>query len=144
MKRTPTVTSDTPNLEEISHRLHHLLGLRAALAPFQVSLETLGEQVLAPEERRQLLALWRPCQEQIDRLLETAPGDRSWVARIRLLRQEVEGNLLDELYSPTALADLAEAFDQTCEILLLGLDRNLQGALTPPIQEADQPHGRGR
>lgn len=137
MKNAPAVTSDNPNLEGISRRLHHLLGLRAALAPFRISLETLGEQVLAPEERRQLLALWRPCQEQIDRLLEAAPDQRGWGERIRLLRQEVEGNLLDELYSPTALTDLAEAFDQTCEIILLDLDRSLQRALAPTTQEAD-------
>jgi len=116
-------------LETVSRCLHHLIDLRAALAPFHITIHTLGERVQEPEGRRRLLTLWRLCQQRLDLLLDAAPRDRGWAVRLRLLRQEVEDNLLDEAYSPAALADLADGLDQACETLLLKVERDLREAV---------------
>jgi len=116
-------------LERISRRLRHLVGLRAALAPFRATLHVLREELQEPEARRRLLALWRPCQEQLDLLLDDARHSQDWAVRLRLLRQEMEGNLLDEMYSPAALGDLADTFDQACELSLIETERDLRGAV---------------
>ncbi len=105
--------------------LHHLLGFRAALAPFQATLQALGERVQEPDGRRQLLVLWRPCQEQLDLLLDGAHPSMEWPARMGLFRREMEDHLLDELYSPVALRELVEDINQMCEVLLLRLAQEL-------------------
>lgn len=126
-----TPASDWPRaqLQEVGHRFHHLLALRAALASFRITLQALGPAVQEPEGRRQALASWRPCQERLDRLLDRATEGQDWAYQMRLLRQDVEDTLLDEVYHPAALADLTEAFDQACEVLLLRLDRDLGEAI---------------
>lgn len=116
-------------LREISRRLQHLLALRAAFTPFQATIWAQGERLHEPGGRRQLLVLWRPCQERLDLLLDTAAHRPAWAAHLHLLRQEVEDSLLDELCSPIALADLASAFDQACEALLLQVGQDLQEAI---------------
>ncbi len=110
-------TSDT-KIEAISRHLHHLIRLRAALGPFQAAIGS-------PEGPSGLATLWRPCQEQIDLLLDAAPS-AAWAARINLLSQEVRDNLLDELGAPVALADLASALEQACEAALMEVDRALR------------------
>jgi len=115
-------------LEEIARRLGYLLGLRAALAPFRLTLRALRDQAQRPEGRRQLLALWLPCQERLDLLLDAAGHGAPWAARLRLLRQEVEDSFLDEEYNLAALDDLVDAFEHACETLLLGVERDLREA----------------
>jgi len=121
---------DQARLARIARHLHHAMDLRAALAPFQITLHQLEEQGQEPDGRRQILTLWRPCQERLDRLLEVAQPQPDWVHQLRLLRQEMEDNLLDQAYSPLALIDLTDAFDEACEILLLRLDHDLDRAVT--------------
>jgi len=123
-------------LEEIDRRLHRLLALRAALAPFRAALRA-DEQ--GPGERRHLLALWRPCQERMDLLLDATPEALHLAVQLRLLRREVEGHLLDEVPSPTALADAAEALEQVCEGLLLWVARDLRKA----VEEVGEPPDEG-
>jgi hypothetical protein len=116
-------------LEKVSHYLRYLVELRAALAPFRATLQVLGDKVCEPEARRQLLSLWRPCQERLDWLLDTAPRISSRMAHLRLLRQEMEGSLLDEMYNLAALNDLADAFDQACEVMLLKVEGGIRSAV---------------
>lgn len=114
-------------LEGISHRLHNLIGLRAALAPFRSSIHILEEPSQDADARRRLLALWRPCQARLDLLLDSPLTDSVWNGHLRLLRQEMEDTLMDEVYSFRALTELTEALDQACEGVLLEVDRDLQG-----------------
>jgi hypothetical protein len=113
-------------LEAVSACLHHLLGFRAALACFGDSLQTLGDKVQDPMGRRHLLALWRPCQERLDLLLEAVVQCGSWSSRLTTLRHEVEDTLIDEAYNPAALIDLAAAFEQACEGLLIQVEMDLR------------------
>jgi hypothetical protein len=128
-EEAPMQSQHPTRLEAVSRRLHHLIDLRAALAPFRITLHTLGERVQEPEGRRRLLTLWRLCQQRLDLLLDTAPQNQGWAVRLRLLRQEVEDHLLDEVYSPAALTDLADGLDQACEALLLEVGRDLREAV---------------
>jgi hypothetical protein len=114
-------------VEGISHRLHNLIGLRAALDPFRSSIRILETSSQDAEARRRLLALWRPCQARLDLLLDSLLTDSVWDGRLRLLRQEMEDTLMDEVYSFQALTELTEALDQACEGVLLEIDRDVQG-----------------
>ena len=116
-------------LAAVSACLHHLVGFRAALACFGDSLQVLGDQVQDPIGRRHLLTLWRPCQERLDLLLEAAVLCGTWSSRLITLRHEVEDTLIDEAYNPAALIDLAAAFDQACEGLLIHLELTLRHAV---------------
>ena len=113
-------------LVEVSRCLMDLLTFRSAFAPFRAAVDSLGEQALQPEERRQLLTLWRPCQRRLDRLLDA--GAACGAAGLEPLRQAVEDSLRDEVMSVPALLELTAAFDQACEALLLHLGEDLQAA----------------
>lgn len=113
-------------LASISSRLHHLLALRTAFAPFQAALKRHISPIPEGWERRQLLSLWRPCQTRLDLLLDHVPLQAEWAIHLDLLRQELEGNLVDDTYSPGALADVASGFEQACEMGLLQLERELR------------------
>ncbi|MBN1955690.1 MAG: hypothetical protein JW900_11650 [Anaerolineae bacterium] len=111
-------------LKTTSHCLHSLIRLRSALAPFRTTLHALGKRGQEPEGRRQLLMLWRPCQEQLDFLLDKACSSQT--TRLRLLREELENNLLDETFHAAALDDLAETLEQAGEAMLLEIERDLR------------------
>lgn len=115
----PTVAA---HLRAIELRLCRLTLLRAALTPFRAALRIDEE---GAEGRRHLLALWRPCQDGFDLLLEVLPPDLPSAVRLHLLRQEIEGHLLDEVYSHTALVEAIEALEQVCEALLLWVGQEL-------------------
>ena len=115
-------------LEQVSRRLTDLLRFRSALAPFRAAVDSLGDAAPQPEERRQLLTLWRPCQRRLDRLLDS--GGDCGAARLDPLRQAVEDSLRDEVISMPALVELAAAFDQAGEALLLRLGEDLRVAVT--------------
>jgi len=138
----PSPVEGGAHLEAISLRLRGLIGLRAALASFQSVLQATSEQAQEPEGRRQLLALWRPCQERIDQVAEAAPKQAGPAAGLRLLRQEVEDSLLDDGYNASALIDLVGAFNQTCEALLLQLERDLRQAAVQ-LREVAAPEDGG-
>jgi hypothetical protein len=114
--------TERSHLSQVSRRLNYLVRLRSAFAPFRTAVESLKEPTLETEDRRRLLTLWRPCQRRLDRLLDlgaAGPG-------LDPLRQEIEDSLRDEVVSLPALVDLAAAFDQACEALLLRLGEELQ------------------
>ncbi|GEM_PF-2038449 len=96
-----------------------LLGARAALNVFRTTLQVAREQAMGMDRRPELLALWLPCQRYLDGLLDALPSHLS--GPVRLLRQEVEDGLLDNLPSLPALADALDALDQACESLLTDL-----------------------
>lgn len=130
----PTITA---SLGAIGLRLHRLTRLRAALAPFHAALRA---DVGGAEGRRHLLALWRPCQDWMDLLLEALPADLPHAVRLHLLRHEVEGHLLDEMYSQAALVEATDALEQVCEALLLWVEQDLNGVverLGEPSNEGD-------
>lgn len=99
--------------------LQSLAGLCAALHVYRTTLQVLGEQAREPDRRRELLILWRPCQERLDALLDTLPAAPA--GPFRLLRQEIEDGLLDDPPSLPAIADALDALEQACEHMLLDL-----------------------
>lgn len=102
---------------EAGERVFRLLpGLRAALEVYRATLRVLGDAAREPERRRELLMLWRPCQERLDALLDVLP-ERS-AGRFRLLRQEIEDGLLDDPPCLQAVADALDALGHACEDLL--------------------------
>jgi hypothetical protein len=123
-----TRTVPRAGLVEVSSHLRHLLALRAAFAPFCAAVQARGASTVGSEGRRRLLTLWRPCQRRLDALLDEIPGTM-WATRLRLLRQDLESGLREEVYSPHALADLVGAFDHTFESWLLEVERDLRAAL---------------
>ena len=116
-------------LEQVSRRLTDLLRFRSALAPFRAAVDSLGDAAPQPEERRQLLTLWRPCQRRLDRLLDAIAAEAGRGAGLDPLRQEVEDSLRDEVISVAALVELTAAFDQACEALLFRLGEDLRAAV---------------
>ena len=96
-----------------------LPGLRAAFHVYRITLQVLGEQAWEPERRRELLTLWRPCQERLDQLLDALPPQAAGPLRLR--RQEIEDGLLDDPPSLPAIADALDALEQACESLGLTL-----------------------
>lgn len=104
-----------------------ILGARAALDVFRTALLVTGEQWLKMDRRVELLALWLPCQERLDHLLDALPAGRSGL--LRLLRQEIEDGLLDDSPSLPALVDSLDGLDQAFELLLMSL------VVPLPIQE---------
>lgn len=105
--------------ENPRRHLRSLTGLRAALHVYRTTLQVLGEQAREPDRRRELLTLWRPCQERLDALLDALPAASA--GPLRLLRQEIEDGLLDDPPSLPAIADALDALEQTCESMLLDL-----------------------
>ncbi len=102
-------------LERAQRRLRSLLGLRAAIAPFRAALEVEEDPA---EGVRHLLALWRPCQDRLDRVLDVVGSDLPQAVRLRAVGWEIEGHLLDEAQDRAGLADAADALAQVCEALL--------------------------
>ncbi|MCS7282890.1 MAG: hypothetical protein NZ769_06025 [Anaerolineae bacterium] len=83
-----------------------------ALEVFRRTLRKMGGEARNPGGRRQLLALWLPCQTYLDRMVETLPAGQG--SLLRLLRQEVEDNLLDDPCGLAALHDSLDALDHFC------------------------------
>jgi hypothetical protein len=107
--------------EKPLRHLQSLLGLRAALHVYRTTLQVLGEQARGPDRRRELLTLWRPCQERLDGLLDALPPKSA--GPLRLLRQEIEDGLLDDPPSLPAIADALDALEQACEALWLTMGK---------------------
>jgi len=84
-----------------------------ALEVFRRTLRRIGAGAWDVEGRRQLLALWRPCQAYLDRVAEALPAPEGDL--LRLLRQEVEDNLLDDPCSLVALDDSLNALEHFCQ-----------------------------
>lgn len=118
------------NQEERAIRPCLLLGLIAALDVYRATLQMLGEEAREPERRRELLILWRPCQERLDHLLDVLPA--SGAGPLRLLRQEIEDGLLDDPLSWPALADALDALSHACETLLNRWPEDLPGGPHAP------------
>ncbi|HEY76766.1 MAG TPA: hypothetical protein G4O00_11410 [Thermoflexia bacterium] len=129
----PTTTA---YLQTVGLRLRRLTRLRVALAPFHAALWADGE---GAEGKRHLLTLWRPCQDWMDLLLEVLPADLPHAVRLHLLRREVEGHLLDEMYSYAALVEATDALEQVCEALLLWVEQDLNGV----VEQLGEPPDEG-
>jgi hypothetical protein len=125
--------------KELHHLLHELL---AAFSPFYASLRALGTADAGPANGRALLQGWRPCQTEVDRLMDFESGVEhiqlprlregraascpDWGTRIASLRREVEDQLREEQWSTAGLIDLADEFNQTCDCYLSLADRELR------------------
>ena len=117
--------------QELHHRLHELL---AAFSPFYASLRALRPTEAGPTNGRALLWGWRPCQTEVDQLIDLENGlehirlphphqGRStsrpdWGARIGSLRREVEDRLREEGWNVEGLIDLADEFGHACDCYL--------------------------
>jgi hypothetical protein len=128
--------------KELHHLLHELL---AAFSPFYANLRALGTTEAGPANGRALLQGWRPCQTEVDRLMDFESGVEhiqlprrwegraaprpDWGARIASLRREVEDRLREEQWSPEGLIDLADEFNQACDCYLSLADRELRRAV---------------
>lgn len=104
--------------DDLLRRLRLVMGVQAALDVFRTTLQVWGERALEADRRRELLALWLPCQKRLDDLLDVLPAGPA--GPLRLLRQEIEDGLLDDPPSLPALADSLDALNQACESLLMG------------------------
>ena len=125
--------------KELHHLLHELL---AAFSPFYANLRTLGGTGAGPKNGRTLLQGWRPCQTEVDRLMDFeisaehiqiphhrergAASRPGWGARIGALRREFEDRLREERWSIEGLVDLADEFNQACDCYLSLADRELR------------------
>ncbi len=107
----------SPEVEPSPRPIRSLLGLRAALHVYRTTIQVLGEQAREPDRRRELLTLWRPCQERLDALTDVLPVESAGL--LRLLRQEIEDGLLDDPPSLPAIADALDALEEACEQILL-------------------------
>ena len=128
--------------KDLHHLLHELL---AAFSPFYANLRALGTAGAGPANGRALLQSWRPCQTEVDRLMDFESGVEhiqlprrwegraaprpDWGARIASLRREVEDQLREEQWSIEGLIDLADEFDQACDCYLSLADRELRRAV---------------
>jgi hypothetical protein len=128
--------------KELHHLLHELL---AAFSPFYANLRALGTTEAGPANGRALLQGWRPCQTEVDRLMDFESGVEhiqlprrwegraaprpDWGARIASLRREVEDRLREEQWSTEGLIDLADEFNQACDCYLSLADRELRRAV---------------
>lgn len=128
--------------KELHHILHEVV---AAFSPFYANLYTLSRAEVDPLDWRALLRGWRPCQTEVDRLMDfessveciqlslrregTAASRPDWGARIGSLQREMEGRLREEKYSTDGLMDLADEFNQACDCYLSLADRELRRAV---------------
>jgi len=125
--------------KELHHILHKVL---AAFSPFYANLQALGHVEAGPANGRALLRGWRPCQTEVDQLMDfvssveyirfsvgregTAASRPDWSARIASLRREVEDRLREEKWNTAGLVDLADEFNQACDCYLGLADRELR------------------
>nr|BAL56611.1 hypothetical protein HGMM_F41E03C22 [uncultured prokaryote] len=107
----------------VIRRFRALVGLRSALHVYRTTLQVLGERARETDRRRELLTLWRPCQERLDQLLDTLPA--KWAGPLRLFRQEIEDGLLDDPPCLSAIADALDGLDYACEMLWMSDDTDL-------------------
>jgi hypothetical protein len=122
------------------HRILH--NMLAAFSSFYADLRALSYVEAGPTNGRTLLRGWRPCQTEVDRLMDfesrveyirlclrperTVPSRPDWGARIASLRREVEDRLREERWNAEGLVDLADEFNQACDCYLSLADRELR------------------
>jgi hypothetical protein len=127
--------------KELHHILHEIL---TAFSPFYADLRALGNVQTTPHNGRMLLRGWRPCQGEVDRLIDfesrvehigpflhpqgsaVSPAQTNWGARIALLRREVEDRLREAQWSVEGLLDLSDEFSYACDCYLGLADRELR------------------
>jgi hypothetical protein len=139
LRQLSTLQAQLGEWKELHHLLHELL---AAFSPFYASLRTFSYAQMEPENGRTLLRGWRPCQTEVDRLMdfetrveyihlsrdreEIRVSRPDWGARIASLRREVEDRLREERWNAEGLIDLADEFNQACDCYLSLADRELR------------------
>ena len=128
--------------KELHHLLHEVL---TAFSPFYANLHALSRAEVDPVNWRALLRGWRPCQAEVDQLMDfensveyiqeflrcerTKALRPDWGMRIASLRREVEDRLREEECSADGLMDLADEFNQACDCYLSLADRELRRAV---------------
>jgi len=128
--------------KELHHILHEVL---SAFSPFYANLYTLSRGEMDAVDWRALLRGWRPCQTEVDRLMDfessveyirlslrregIVASRPDWGVRIGSLRREMEGRLREEKCSADGLMDLADEFNQACDCYLSLADRELRRAV---------------
>lgn len=139
LKQLSALQAQLGEWKELHHILHEVL---AAFSPFYAHLRALSSAEAGPTDRRALLRGWRPCQTEVDRLMDFessveyiwqplhreggAASQPNWGARIASLRREVEDRLREEKCSTDGLMDLADEFNQACDCYLSLADRELR------------------
>jgi len=141
LQQLSTLQAQLGEWKELHHILHSVL---SALSPFDANLHATGDSAVGLRRGRALLRVWRPCQTEVDRLLDFEQrlayirqalcpdqgDDRpKWGANIALLRQEVEDQLRDEAWSTEGLIDLADELNQACHCYLNLVDWELRRAV---------------
>jgi hypothetical protein len=142
LRRLSTLQAQLGEWKELHHILHEVL---AAFSPFYANLYAVGRAEDEPTDWRALLRGWRPCQIQVDRLMDFESGVEhirrpirregiavsrpDWGVRISSLRREVEDRLREEECSTEGLMDLADEFNQACDCYLGFADRELRRAV---------------
>ena len=142
LRQLSTLHAQLGEWKELHHILHEVL---TAFSPFYANLRALSHTEAGPTDGRALLRGWRPCQTQVDRLMDfessvehirLSPRGVSrlnWGARIGSLRREVEDRLREERWSTEGLIDLAGEFNQACDCYLSLADREL-GRVVEKVQ----------
>jgi hypothetical protein len=139
LQRSSTLQAQLGEWKELHHILHQVL---ASFSPFYANLRALSYTEANPTNGRALLQSWRPCQTQVDRLMDFESGVEhaflsprqegitssrpKWGARIASLRCEVEDRLREERWNTKGLIDLADEFNQACDCYLNIADRELR------------------
>ena len=139
LQQLSTLQAQLGEWKELHHILHEVL---AAFSPFYANLRTLDRTKVGSMNGRALLRGWRPCQTEVDRLMDFESGVEhiqlslrregtalvrpDWGARIASLRREVEDRLREERWDVEGLIDLADEFNQACDCYLSLADRELR------------------
>jgi len=139
LQRLFTLQAQLGEWKELHHILHQVL---TALSPFYANLRALSHTVTGPTNGRTLLRGWRPCQAEVDQLMDFESSVEciwlppccegiiasrpDWGARIASLRREVEDRLREEKWNTEGLIDLADELDHTCDCYLSFADRQLR------------------
>jgi hypothetical protein len=139
LQQLSTLQAQMREWKELHHILHKVL---TALSPFYANLRAFGHEAAEPANGRALLRIWRPCQAEVDRLIDlegrleyarlslyregTGASRPDLGARIASLRREVEERLREEAWSTEGLIDLADELDQTCSCYLTLADWELR------------------
>ncbi len=139
LQQLSTLQAQLGEWKELHHIMHEVL---AAFSPFYANLRALNHAGAGPTNGRALLRGWRPCQTEMDRLLDfessveyirlslrrggTAASRPDWGVRIASLRREVEDRLREERWNTEGLIDLADEFNQACDCYLSLADRELR------------------
>jgi len=144
LEQLSTLQAQLGEWKELHHILHEVL---AAFSPFYANVRALSHVGVEPTNGRALLRCWRPCQTEVDRLMDfessveyirlsprregtaVALSRPEWGVCIASLRREVEDRLREKKWNTEGLIDLSDEFNQACDCYLSLADRELRRAV---------------